>query len=192
MQMRLVSMPLVLLLVLIAFPLLELGVLIKVGRIIGVWPTLAIVVGTALLGVAILRREGFAAPFKIQEALARGEAPIGTMADRAMVVGAAVLLITPGLIADAIGLLLLIPIVRHGLALWASRGLFGTADIRMDRWTIRRSREGRRAADKASEPGPASENDGNGPIIEGDFRRIDERSIDPERRSPRNGRHEGI
>lgn len=189
--MWLVSMPLVLLLVLIAVPLLEIGVLIKVGRVIGVWPTLAIVVGTAILGMGILRREGFAAPFRIQEALARGEAPIGTLADRAMVVGAAILLISPGLIADTIGLFLLIPIVRQGLVLWASKRFLGTADVRVDQWTIRRDDEMRRPGGTA-ESGPESGPDGEGPIIEGDFRRLDERPVDPNRRPSGTGRHNGV
>jgi UPF0716 protein FxsA len=177
-------MPLVVLLVLMAIPLLEIGVLIKVGRAIGVAPTLAIVIGTAILGVAVVRREGFTAPFRMREAVARGEAPIGTMVDRALVVGAGLLLISPGLIADALGLVLLVPVVRRGLSLWASSRMFGGGPMTVRKWTVRRGPQAPPPSDRVAhgeDHAPPAE----GPTIEGDFRRVDERTIDPRHRDAR-------
>ena len=57
------------------FPFLELAVLIKVGGVIGVLPTLLLIVGSAVLGSMLLRVAGLATALRAREKLARGEAP---------------------------------------------------------------------------------------------------------------------
>ena len=94
---------------LILYPLLELWVLIKVGGAIGVLPTLGLILASAVVGFAILRRVGWQTMSRVNQRLYRGEAP-----NRELLVGAStalggLLLLLPGFIGDAIGLLFLLP-----------------------------------------------------------------------------------
>lgn len=160
-----------------ALPLLEIALLVKFGQWAGVWLTLAVVIGTAVAGVGVLQRQGLAMMLRTQEAVMRGEPPVGAMMEGAMTVMAGVFLIMPGLITDTLGLLLLIPPVRHFIATRLVAGMFGGGgDIHVEVFESERGDERR--------PGKGSPGVGNGgPVIEGDFERIDERRVDP-----RNGR----
>jgi UPF0716 protein FxsA len=160
-------------------PLLEIAVLVKFGQAFGVWLTIAEVIGSAVIGVGILQRQGLTMLMRTQEAVMRGEPPVGAMVDGGMQVLAGALLIMPGLISDTMGLLLLIPAVRHLLAGRLAAGMFGAATVRVDTFEEDprrepRPREGQRA------------DDGSGPVIEGDFQRLDERTVDPRRNPPNN------
>ena len=159
------------LIILIALPLIEIAVLIKVGQWIGLWPVLGLVIGTFILGGAILGRSGLSSAVKVREALARGEPPVGAMLDSAMIVVAAILLMTPGLIADVIGLSLLIPPVRRALAHAALRNsvIVGTVRTQHGPFT-----DDPRAPPHGHDQGPGS---GDGPVIEGEFERLDERPV---------------
>ncbi|MEM6679535.1 MAG: FxsA family protein [Pseudomonadota bacterium] len=96
-------------------PLIEIGLFIAVGQEIGLWPTLATVVATAVLGTILLRIQGIAALRRLQETLNRGENPGGPLAHGALILVAGVVLLTPGFFTDAVGFLLLIPPVRQAL-----------------------------------------------------------------------------
>jgi len=127
-----VQMPLLLLLFIV--PLIEVALFIEVGGIIGVWPTIAIAILTALLGSFLLRHQGFAALRDVQSRLAAGVNPGRVLADGAMIMIAGVLLLTPGFLTDAIGLLLLIPPVRGWIfGRLASRYTIRSVEIRQDR-----------------------------------------------------------
>lgn len=172
-------MRLALLVLLTVLPLLEIAVLVKFGQSVGVWLTLAEVIGTAVVGVAILQRQGMTMFLRTQEALMRGEPPVGAMLEGGILVLAGSLLIMPGLITDAMGLLLLIPMVRHLIAGRMVAGMFGGATVRVDTFEDEPRREppprdGQRAGD------------GRGPVIEGDFERLDERTVDPRNNPPGN------
>lgn len=158
----------------LAWPLLELALLIRTGQAIGVWPTLGIVVGTAILGVLVLRRQGNRMLSRLQEALAAGRAPAddGTLAAGPMVVLAALLLILPGLITDAMGLLLLIPGIRRLVARRIGRTVMEAENVHIEVVTRERHRTG---------PGR------DGRVIEGEFERLDERPVDPSSRPPAPG-----
>ncbi|HET7408583.1 MAG TPA: FxsA family protein [Paracoccaceae bacterium] len=110
-----------LLLLLLVIPLIEIMLFIQVGGAIGVWPTIGIVILTAVAGAYILRRQGLASLRKVQSRLAAGENPGRLMADGAMVMIAGVLLLAPGFLTDTIGLILLIPPVRGVLFRWMAR-----------------------------------------------------------------------
>lgn len=161
-----------LLFLLMSLPLLEIGLLIKVGGMIGFWPTLGIIVLTAMLGGAIIVQNGFSSALRIQEAMLRGEAPLGPILESAMVVAAGVLLITPGLIADSVGLLLLVPPLRRLAARSFARAMFGLEQPQRPSGT----RPERPEADATRQPRGTS---GDGPVIEGEFERLDERPVDP-------------
>lgn len=167
------------LIILIALPLIEIAVLIKVGQWIGFWPVLGLVIATFLLGSAILGRSGLSSAIKVREALARGEPPVGAMLDSSMVVVAAILLITPGLIADAFGLLLLIPPVRHALAQLALRNAIVVGTVKTERDTFHDApRKPSYGGDEATAGGS------DGPVIEGEFERLDEQPVNRPRRDP--------
>ncbi len=105
-------------LLLLIVPIIEITLFIEIGGWIGTWPTIAIVVLTALLGTAMLRRQGLAALRSVQTRLASGENPGRLLADGAMILVAGVLLLTPGFFTDAVGFALLVPAVRGWVWTW--------------------------------------------------------------------------
>ena len=96
----------------VALPFAEIYLLIRVGHVIGLWWTLAILVGEALLGAWLVRREGARAWKALNIAFASGRMPTGELADTALVLVGGVLLVMPGLITDVFGLLFLLPLTR--------------------------------------------------------------------------------
>jgi UPF0716 protein FxsA len=168
---------------LMVLPLLEIALLVKFGQWAGVWLTLAEVIGSAVAGVGILQRQGLTMFMRTQEAVMRGEPPVGAMLEGGMLVMAGTLLIMPGLITDSMGLLLLIPAVRQLLAGRMVAGMFGGATVRVDTFEDDPRREPGSETRARDEQRPG---DGGGPVIEGDFERLDERTVDPRKNPPRN------
>ena len=97
---------------LIALPLIEIAIFIKVGQIIGLWPTLALVIGAALLGGLLLRQQGVSVLGQLRSNVDRGQMPGRTIADAMMVGVAALFLVLPGFLSDLVALALLLPPVR--------------------------------------------------------------------------------
>jgi UPF0716 protein FxsA len=97
---------------LIVVPLAEIAVLIEVGGWLGVGPTLALIVLTAVVGAWLLRRQGFAALRRAQQQIERGVAPVVEVFDGLCLVIAGILLLAPGLLTDVAGALLLLPPLR--------------------------------------------------------------------------------
>ncbi|WP_412060283.1 FxsA family protein [Rubrivirga sp. IMCC45206] len=93
-------------------PLVDLALLVHVGGRIGFWPTVAIVVLTAMLGSWLARREGVAAWQRLQTKLATGGLPGPEVVDGAVILIAGTLLLTPGFLTDIAGLLGLFPPTR--------------------------------------------------------------------------------
>lgn len=171
------------LLLLVALPLIEIGVLVKVGGWLGFWPTLAIVLLTAALGIAVLMENGVNAALRVQQSMLEGEAPLLPMLEGALSFVAGVLLVTPGLIADTFGLLLLVPPLRRMAARAVGRWLLLLDPATVQPEAAQPRRDGREQRDTRSEP-RQPDNGGAGPVIEGEFTRLDERTIDPEKRRP--------
>lgn len=96
----------------VVVPILELYVIIKVGGLIGVVPTLFLLLGMSLLGAWLLRHQGRGAWRRFNEAIAQRRFPGREVADGLMITIGGVLLLTPGFITDAVGLLLLLPPTR--------------------------------------------------------------------------------
>jgi UPF0716 protein FxsA len=94
-------------------PLVELYLLIEVGRLIGVGATIAIVVATGLLGAWLARLQGLAVVRQVRANLEAGEVPTEAIMDGLLILVAAAVLLTPGLITDALGFTLLIPAGRR-------------------------------------------------------------------------------
>jgi UPF0716 protein FxsA len=87
-------------------------VIIQIGSLIGVWPTVALLLADALLGSLLLRHQGRGAWRRFNEALAERRFPGREVADGLMIAVGGTLLLTPGFITDVFGLLLLIPPTR--------------------------------------------------------------------------------
>jgi UPF0716 protein FxsA len=96
----------------ILVPLAELAVLIAVGDVIGLWPTLLLLLVVSVAGAWLAKREGLAAWRRFQLALAEARVPTVEVADGAMILLAGALLLTPGFLTDVAGVLLLLPPTR--------------------------------------------------------------------------------
>ncbi|MEM8855369.1 MAG: FxsA family protein [Pseudomonadota bacterium] len=109
---------LVLFAALIAVPIAEIAVFLTVGSAIGVLPTLALIIGTAILGAVLLRRQGLSAIARLRSDMDQGRVPAAAIGHALAITVAGILLLTPGFITDAVGFLLFVPAVRSGL--WKS------------------------------------------------------------------------
>lgn len=105
-------------LIFVAVPLLEIYFLIKVGGQIGGGLTILLVLFTALVGLILVRAQGFATLFRVQTQLARGKSPALEMFEGLLLLVAGVLLLIPGFFTDALGFILLFPPWRRRIINW--------------------------------------------------------------------------
>ena len=101
-----------LLIAFVAVPIIEIALFIQVGGLIGMWPTLAIVILTAILGTSLMRAQGRMAMANLQRSFSELDDPTEPLAHGAMILISAVLLLTPGFFTDAMGFALLVPGIR--------------------------------------------------------------------------------
>ncbi len=114
----------------VAVPMIEIGLFIKVGGLIGLWPTLAIVLATAVAGSFLVRMQGAMALAQLRGSLNELRDPTEPIAHGAMILFAGALLLTPGFFTDTAGILLLIPAIRAAVLRYlASR-------VRVERFTM--------------------------------------------------------
>ena len=104
--------PRTLLALLLVVPLVDALFLIVVATRLGWAVTVALVVLTAVLGMLLLRAEGRATLARVQRKLARGEPPTDELLDGGLLIAAGAFLLTPGLVTDAVGFLLALPLSR--------------------------------------------------------------------------------
>ena len=100
----------------IIIPIIEITVLMQVGAVLGVWPTIAIVILTAWVGAKYVRQQGIATLNSVQTKMAQGQMPSDEIVTGLVLLVAGVLLVTPGFVTDFLGLSLLIPAVRQAIA----------------------------------------------------------------------------
>ena len=100
----------------ITIPLVEIAILIKIGSIIGAGYTIALVIGTAFLGVSLLRIQGISTLAKVQANINRGQLPATELIEGLILLISGVLLLTPGFFTDMVGFLMLVPALRQRLA----------------------------------------------------------------------------
>lgn len=93
-------------------PIVEIALFIQVGGFIGLFPTLAIVIATAVAGTFLIRSQGQAVMNQLRQTMEGMRDPTEPLAHGAMVLFAGALLLTPGFFTDAVGLLLMVPGVR--------------------------------------------------------------------------------
>jgi UPF0716 protein FxsA len=129
------------LLLLILWPLVEIAVFLQVVHWIGVLDALALMLVVSLTGAWIVKRQGIGTVARMRAELDAGRVPARAMLDGALLLFAGMLLLLPGFVGDAFGLLLLLPPVRAVVKLWLAR-----------RFTV-----GARRAPRSSPGGPSPE-----------------------------------
>lgn len=146
----------------IAVPLAELALLIKVGEVIGVGATILLVIATAVIGVALLKRQGLAALDKARSTVEAGDFPVESVVDGVCLLVAGAFLLTPGLITDTAGFLLLVPALRRGLAHWLFGKIIASGDVHV------RTFGGGGSGPGPRDRGPEKDGGRRGPVIEGE------------------------
>ena len=101
-----------LLLIIIGFPILEIALMIKIGKVVGILNTILLIFFTAIVGVYYARTEGLSTIRSGMINLYQNKLPFYELISGASIAIAAVLLITPGFVSDTIGFLLLFPLTR--------------------------------------------------------------------------------
>ncbi len=124
-------MPLILILIFVGVPILEVALFIEAGDIFGLWPTLAAIVATAIIGGALIRAQGLAAIGRARRSLDQGQMPVHEAFTGICLLLAGALLMTPGFLTDSIGFLLLIPPLRRTLGQWLLNALVYGRNTRM-------------------------------------------------------------
>lgn len=142
----------VIFLLLVAVPIVEVALFIKIGGFIGLWPTLGVIVLTAIAGAALLRWQGLKALMNLKAALDENRLPVAEAFDGVSLLLAGVLLLTPGFFTDALGFLLFVPPFRAWLRRRLVDFLAARGEFHVD-------------AGPSAPPGP-------GPVIEGEFKEI--------------------
>ena len=102
-------------------PLLELYLLIRLGTYVGAVDTIAIVIGTGVVGGLLAKSQGLAVLDRMRAELNQGRLPAESLFDGLLILIAGAMLITPGLLTDGLGLLLLIPWSRQAFKSWLTR-----------------------------------------------------------------------
>jgi len=97
-------------------PFIEIYLLLQIGGIIGIMPTVFMVVFTAVLGAWMLRRQGLATWLRFQDNLAKGAVPAYEMIEGPILLVGGALLLTPGFFTDLLGFACLLPQVRRKFA----------------------------------------------------------------------------
>jgi UPF0716 protein FxsA len=96
----------------VVVPLIEIYVLIQVGQVIGPWWTILLLVLDSLLGSWLIKREGGRAWQALRTALDTGRMPARELADGALILVGGTLMLSPGFVTDALGILLILPFTR--------------------------------------------------------------------------------
>lgn len=110
-------------------PFVEIYLLLQIGGIVGVFPTIALVVLTAIIGASLLRQQGIATWQRFQDNLQKGEVPAYEMVEGPILLVGGALLLTPGFFTDVIGFACLIPQARKKIAQYIIEKRLGQAGV---------------------------------------------------------------
>lgn len=114
-----------LLIIFVFIPILEIYILLEAGRIVGLFPTLGLIVLTGIAGAWLARSQGVEILRRIQLETSKGQMPAATLIDGALILVGGLLLLTPGFFTDALGFSFLIPLTRDfwrkGLSAWLEK-----------------------------------------------------------------------
>ncbi|MEM9622944.1 MAG: FxsA family protein [Pseudomonadota bacterium] len=152
-------------------PIAEMYLLIEVAGYIDVWPTIFLVMLTAVIGVALLKRQGLATLTRGMQRLDSGQLPAREMAEGILLAVAGALLVTPGFVTDTVGFVLLFPPSRAAIAGQMLKRVQVSAQSAAYTQTFNQEDPLHRP-DSAAPPRSGEGREGNGPVtIEGDFER---------------------
>ena len=126
-------MGLVLFLLFLLVPLIEIGVFIEVGGLIGLFPTLGLILLTAVLGTWQLRAQGLSTLARARQQMEQGQLPAQELYDGFCLIIAGALLLTPGFVTDAVGFALFVPAFRRLLRHFIAQRIRMQAEVRMRR-----------------------------------------------------------
>lgn len=112
-----------LLLVFLIVPIVELAILVQIGRWIGLWGTLALVLVTAIVGAALARSQGARVIRDLRAEMAAGRVPGRQLLDGVLVLIGGIVLLTPGVLTDVLGFVLLLPPTRKGFRRLLARAI---------------------------------------------------------------------
>jgi UPF0716 protein FxsA len=170
-------------------PVIELIILLQIGGWLGVWPTVGLILGTAFIGVNLLRQQGLKTLTRANQRMASGEMPAKEMVEGIVLAIGGALLLTPGLVTDVIGFSCLLPGTRHmymafgmkhmtlvaGRSVHMSgRGPF-TQGAEMHSDFMNNARSSQRQSDTFSSQGPRVTRSSQGhDVIDGEFERKDD------------------
>jgi UPF0716 protein FxsA len=146
----------VLIFVFVVVPLVELAVFVQVAQWIGIVQTTLLLLLVSLLGIMVVRHQGIGVYRRVREQLRAGIVPAADLVNGLLVLIAGLLLIVPGFVTDAVGLLLLLPPVRAGVRAVLSRRYSVRAANRVVKVVNTRTTTARDAPDDAIEVLPPS------------------------------------
>jgi len=162
-------------------PIIEIIGFMQIGSLIGLWPTLGIVILTAIAGSMLLRHQGMAVLFRTQSMIQEGKIPVDEMIDGICLAIAGALLLTPGFFTDIFGFLLFVPPFRRTLAKSVfkkyilPRTTFFANGTSFSGHSSENSAENFQNDHKRDRSNPMNDNDvDDGPIIDGEFTEADE------------------
>ena len=147
------------LLIFIAVPIIEIAAFIKIGEIIGLWPTIACIILTAIVGTFVLRLQGLSVLHSAQTSLQNNQVPLDSVVHGAFLLIAGALLLTPGFFTDAVGFILLVPPARTVIAHYV--------------WQRLKTRVHVYQSGPGGQDAPPGGSRTHGPIIEGEAVEID-------------------
>lgn len=167
-------MGLLILIAMIVVPITEIAVFIEAGDLLGLWPTIGIVILTAIIGSALLRHQGITTLVRVRQSMDAGRLPVAELFDGLCLLVAGALLLTPGFVTDAVGLLLFMPPFRAVLRGLMAQRLKARGDFQMH----------------MQNPAGSGRSQGfNSTIIEGEFQEINDEEgtdqDDPKSRLPK-------
>jgi len=96
----------------IVVPILEIYVIIQVGQVIGAWWTILLLIADSIFGSWLVKHEGRRAWRALSTALESGRMPATELADGALILVGGTLMVSPGFVTDAVGILLILPFTR--------------------------------------------------------------------------------
>lgn len=149
----------------VAVPIIEIALFIQVGGLIGLLPTLLIVVVTAILGTYLVRQQGALAMSQLRQSFSELNDPSEPLAHGAMILFSGALLLTPGFFTDTVGFLLLVPRFRS-FVMRELRKRIQVQSFVMGQQTMHQKRD-------PFDTRPRGPNSGDPTIIDGDFEEID-------------------
>ncbi|UPQ87794.1 FxsA family protein [Vibrio sinaloensis] len=160
----------ILLLLFIFVPIIEIGLFIQVGGYLGIWPTIALVLITAFVGASLVRSQGLQTLMSVQTRLQQGELPAQQILEGVMLAVAGVLLLTPGFMTDALGMLVLLPAPRAVMAKY----LMSKMVVKSVGGGFHGSFNGQPFEQGPFEQDPFKRHDSSGNTFEGEYQRKDD------------------